>query len=631
MMKTTKPDDEDCHKTKKQKQKRSKRRRHSHHSNDKPRSKKKHQSSSSSSSSSSKNRQPPHDRRSSSCTDIDDGVGLLVAAKEERSNRIQHFFQQFQDMIVASSLDSLPDNNNDADADDDDDAGDDTILQATVFDQTKQNVQTKDMKHCVKKLLASCCFSTKQQRNGGTNQNTSTAAVVGTVTVLTPISACLFLAASSGNLQAVTLILEQCTKWNRYVKQQQQRRKKKKHSRSTTTRTTSSRDAITIDIHTLINSTEKGVSTNTGNRNSTTNNYSLLTVLHIACFLEQGAMAAVFVQQYAANVHVQDANGDSPLSLGVLDLIRQHENTILHAEADARAQYRDCEQHRTLQAEQISADQAWRERLANADTDDGIEHGMGSSTRNSIASRAGATEEEQKWGQGWDNTTTEAVLQAAGGSEGDWWGQIAAERTQKQRRAAAAAAKSWTSTKTAAATTDTAHRNQQPTTSAFDTGTATGKTKVPPSSTATNNNVPSCTVETIDPIQARAQDNRKWSIFMKSWSIAAVMTVTDNHTTTVNTETTATVTSPHHHPSMTMLDIPWPCAGDDVPFPGAALLAPGERKVYHRQLQRRWHPDKFAQQFGSSIRVHEEREKILKRVTAVFQSIHETRATTARN
>ena len=626
-MKTTKPDDEDCHtnKREKQKQKRSKRRRHGHHSDDKHRSKKKHQNSSSTSN---------KNRRSSGCTDIDD-VGLLVSAKEERSNRIQHFFQQFQDMIVASSSDSLPDNNNGADADDDAGDGDDTILHATVFDQTKQNVQTKDMKHCVKKLVASCCSSTKPHRNGDTNPNISTVAVAvaaaavatATGTVLTPISACLFLAASSGNLQAVTLILEQCTKWNRYIKQQQ--RRKKKHSRSTTTRTTSSRDAITIDIHTLINSTEKCVSTNTGNSSSTTNNYSLLTVLHIACFLEHGAMAAVFVQQYDANVHAQDANGDSPLSLGVLELIRQHENTILHAEAEARAQHRESEQHRTLQAEQSSADQAWRERLANADADDGIEHGM-CSTRNST-SRAGATEEEQKWGHGWDNTTTEAVLQAAGGSEGDWWGQIAAERTQKQRRAAAAeTAKAMASTKTAAAAANTATRKQPHTTSAFDTGTATGKTKVPPSSTATNN-VPSCTVETIDPIQARAQDNRKWSVFMKSWSIAAVITVTDNHTTTVNTETTATVTSPQQHPSMTMLDIPWPCAGDDVPFPGAALLAPGERKVYHRQLQRRWHPDKFAQQFGASIRVHDEREKILKRVTAVFQSIHETRTTTARN
>ena len=84
---------------------------------------------------------------------------------------------------------------------------------------------------------------------------------------------------------------------------------------------------------------------------------------------------------------------------------------------------------------------------------------------------------------------------------------------------------------------------------------------------------------------------------------------------------------------MTMTDVPWPCMGDDTPFPGGSsqssssvsLLTQGERKVYHRQLLRRWHPDKFLQRFHSYLQQNEKEEeatRILKRVTAVFQSIN---------
>ena len=92
---------------------------------------------------------------------------------------------------------------------------------------------------------------------------------------------------------------------------------------------------------------------------------------------------------------------------------------------------------------------------------------------------------------------------------------------------------------------------------------------------------------------------------------------------------------------MTMTDVPWPCMGDDTPFPGGSrssssvsLWTQGERKVYHRQLIRRWHPDKFLQRFHSHLQTKEEEKeaeddddnrmatRILKRVTAVFQSIN---------
>ena len=68
---------------------------------------------------------------------------------------------------------------------------------------------------------------------------------------------------------------------------------------------------------------------------------------------------------------------------------------------------------------------------------------------------------------------------------------------------------------------------------------------------------------------------------------------------------------------MTIAYVPWPSVGDDSPFPGSSMLAQGERKVYHCQLLQQWHPDKFSLRL-----VEEEHLIVLKRVTAVFQSIN---------
>ena len=65
-------------------------------------------------------------------------------------------------------------------------------------------------------------------------------------------------------------------------------------------------------------------------------------------------------------------------------------------------------------------------------------------------------------------------------------------------------------------------------------------------------------------------------------------------------------------------DIPWPEAGDESPLPGASSMNAGELKVALRDLQRRWHPDKW-----SKFKLNSgERESILRRVVAISQTIN---------
>ena len=73
-------------------------------------------------------------------------------------------------------------------------------------------------------------------------------------------------------------------------------------------------------------------------------------------------------------------------------------------------------------------------------------------------------------------------------------------------------------------------------------------------------------------------------------------------------------------------DIPWPSAGDEDPLAlklslqGAAPLSQGERRVAVRDLQRRWHPDKFAQRFGSKL--GDASEGIMARITRISQALN---------
>lgn len=67
-------------------------------------------------------------------------------------------------------------------------------------------------------------------------------------------------------------------------------------------------------------------------------------------------------------------------------------------------------------------------------------------------------------------------------------------------------------------------------------------------------------------------------------------------------------------------DVPFPNLGDDKPLPGAEDLGL-ELKLAVRDLQRRWHPDKFLQRFGTSL-VPSSRDSILKRVVAIAQALN---------
>ena len=373
-----------------------------------------------------------------------------------------------------------------------------------------------------------------------------------------------------------------------------------------------------IDIYYLLNSC------NSDGTATSNNSSSLLTPLHIACLLNNGAMACLLVQ-YGADEYARDANGDTPIDdLGLTELINQHENSVLRAEANQRANQRDRYQQQELCIEQTEKDLEWAERLADADAQDQMQHGIGMTV-------GGGESSEQKFGQGWEDDATNDVLHEAGGcSDGDWWSRIAKERTQKRRRRCAEKV-------TAASAASSTKRFRSTISDSGESKNESHKKNKRTNGIGIENKVPS-TVTEIHPVEARAIDNRAWSAFIEKWSAGFTTTITTTSTEVASplqlepkqkTVDTIFPLLAKEDPilfqksmmTMTMTDVPWPFAGDDSPFPGSSVLPPGERKVYHRQLLRRWHPDKFTQRFSSRL-VEQDRVKVLKRVTAVFQSIN---------
>ena len=102
------------------------------------------------------------------------------------------------------------------------------------------------------------------------------------------------------------------------------------------------------------------------------------------------------------------------------------------------------------------------------------------------------------------------------------------------------------------------------------------------------------TAPQLSPSEARSRDSEAWNTFASSFAAGSKV-------------------------ALSAADVPWPCLGH--PLPGVSELQPQELKVLVRALQRRWHPDKFKQKFGSFLDVSE-KGAVLGRVVEVCQAIN---------
>ena len=130
----------------------------------------------------------------------------------------------------------------------------------------------------------------------------------------------------------------------------------------------------------------------------------------------------------------------------------------------------------------------------------------------------------------------------------------------------------------------------------FRSGSA-GATPPPPSHAAPPQ-APSPTLSSGEAQAARARDSAAWKKFAETASGSSEVLIGEKQ-------------------------VPWPCQGDNVPLPGHQDMEPQARKVAVRQLQLRWHVDKFTQKFGRHLsNVSNQNEATLRRVVAISQALN---------
>ena len=131
---------------------------------------------------------------------------------------------------------------------------------------------------------------------------------------------------------------------------------------------------------------------------------------------------------------------------------------------------------------------------------------------------------------------------------------------------------------------------------------------LPSSSSAGDSRSTTATMVGPDAALQRHADNEAWATFDAAHSSAS-------------SSSTATLEGMPGNGTIRILDIPWPLAGDSTPIPGFHALSLGDRKVIVRLLQRRWHPDKFTQRFGSRI-AKEEQKTVMARINSISQALN---------
>lgn len=124
-----------------------------------------------------------------------------------------------------------------------------------------------------------------------------------------------------------------------------------------------------------------------------------------------------------------------------------------------------------------------------------------------------------------------------------------------------------------------------------------GTTPPPPPHAATPQ-APSPILSCGEALAARARDSAAWKKFAETASGSSEVLIGEKQ-------------------------VPWPCQGDDAPLPGHEAMEPQARKVAVRQLQLRWHADKFTQKFGRHLsNVSNQKEATLRRVVAISQALN---------
>ena len=294
-------------------------------------------------------------------------------------------------------------------------------------------------------------------------------------------------------------------------------------------------------------------------------------------------------------VSIRDANNDTCADLDLFELLARHESEVARFEAEQRAVERERKQAAALAADRAEAAYRWSERLAS---------------ELAVESRT------SEFGHGWNDEATEHA--DASYSGGDWWESIARERAEARRRE-----------HTAFVEAEMKRRQVRERVTRFTPSRLLLSRRRPsrpsdwtPQSSRRlllvrlrrchrllrrgDSRSTTATMMGPDAALQRHADNEAWATFDAAHSSAS-------------SSSTATLEGMPGNGTIRILDIPWPLAGDSTPIPGFHALSLGDRKVIVRLLQRRWHPDKFTQRFGSRI-AKEERKAVMARINSISRS-----------
>mmetsp|Transcript_6282 Transcript_6282/g.14437 ORF Transcript_6282/g.14437 Transcript_6282/m.14437 type:complete len:452 (+) Transcript_6282:63-1418(+) len=306
-----------------------------------------------------------------------------------------------------------------------------------------------------------------------------------------------------------------------------------------------------------------------------------LGALHMACLLRDGAMISLLVF-HGADSALEDAMGESALELGLGDLLEEHEDEMQRAEAEARAAERERRQAVELAAERAAAEREWTARLEEASAYDEMDSGAA-------------------WGGG-AAYEAEEIREATGG---DWWSRIAAERTRNRRAEEAKPTQAKRSRRSygpcdssgggTGVREDKDSRDGTPapqTEQAKQVPPLRGKFQGPQLFPGVDAAAPVCLTDG----EARAKDSAAWGAFSESQRAESAAEIG-------------------------LEAVPWPCQGLGNPLPGAEALSRAECRLALRDLQRKWHPDKFSQKYGRTIRPGD-RGEITARVLAISQALN---------
>uniref|UniRef100_A0A7S2SU33 NF-kappa-B inhibitor-like protein 1 n=1 Tax=Rhizochromulina marina TaxID=1034831 RepID=A0A7S2SU33_9STRA len=362
------------------------------------------------------------------------------------------------------------------------------------------------------------------------------------------------------------------------------------------------------------------------------------TALHSACMLQDGALAALLLR-HGADSSRKDLHQETPVDLGLEELITAHENSILEAEAARRQHEQEQRQMEALKQERELARKNWQDKLAEASAYDAMDG-----------------ESQGIWGGGWDSDV-EAQAELGRAPGGDWFASIASARLDKLRREEAEA---WSRRQAAAAEKygeklgagDT-RRRKHGRRKLYGPMQSSSKDERGSKSAASSSSEEEANEKGSEPRRAKSRPHTSPGATDGSWAdggaatgnLAAMRHYTRSQARTADSAAWEAFVHLYSaedsggagdvdegtRPRISEDSVPWPSAGDSDPL---ALTRPvdgpeqdaratsGEVKLLVRALLRRWHPDKFVPKWQAFLEP-EARDTILRRVNRVAQALNE--------